>query len=46
MSDKMKQLIREAMYRLSQGGSDDLLLALNLDNELHKHKTFIEMMED
>lgn len=46
MSDNMKQLIKEAMYRLSQGGSDDLLLALNIDNELNKHKTFMEYMEE
>lgn len=45
MSEKMKKLIKEAIYRLSQSDSDDLLLALNLDNELNNNKTFIEMLE-
>lgn len=41
----MKKLVKEAIYRLSQSGSDDLLLALNLDNELHKNPTFKEMLD-
>lgn len=45
MSEKMKQLIKEAIYELSRGSSADLLLAINLDNEMNKNKTFIEMME-
>lgn len=45
MSEKMKKLIKEAIYELSKGSSADLLLAMNLDLELCKNKTFIEMME-
>ena len=44
MSEKMKQLIKEAIYELSQGSSADLLLAMNLDHELNNNKTFIEML--
>lgn len=44
MSEKMKQLIKEAIYELSRGSSTDLLLAMNLDNELNNNKTFIEML--
>ena len=44
MSEKMKQLIQEAIYELSRGSSADLLLAMNLDNELNNNKTFIEML--
>lgn len=39
MSEHMKKLVKEAIYRLSQSGSDDLLLALNLDRELEKQQT-------
>lgn len=46
MSDKLKELVREAVYRLSQSGSDDLLLAINIDLELEKHKTFMDYLTE
>ena len=46
MSEQMKKLVKEAIYRLSQSGSDDLLLALNLDRELENNKTFMNMIEE
>lgn len=44
MTNKMKQLIQEAIYELSRGSSADLLLAMNLDKELNNNRTFIEML--
>lgn len=45
MSDTMKELVKEAVYRLSQSGSDDLLLAMKIDFELHNNPTFKEMLD-
>ena len=45
MSDTMKELVKEAVYRLSQSGSDDLLLAMKIDIELHNNLTFKEMLD-
>lgn len=46
MSETMKQLINKTITKLAcDGDSESLLLAMNLELELYKHKTFIEMME-
>lgn len=46
MSDKMKKLINKTITKLvCDGDSESLLLAINLEAELQKHKTFIEILE-
>lgn len=46
MSDTMKSLIKQTITKLAcDGDTESLLLALNLEHEMNKHKTFIEMME-
>ncbi len=45
MSEKMKQLIEQTITKLAcDGDSEALLLAMNLEKELHNNKTFIEML--
>ena len=46
MSENMKKLIKDAIYELSQGSSEQLLLALNLDSELYKTKTFMDYLTE
>lgn len=46
MTKQMKQLIKDAIYELSQGSSEQLLLSMNLDTELHKNRTFMELIEE
>lgn len=47
MSNKMKKLIQNAIIKLAcDGDSESLLLALNLESELHNNKTFMELIEE
>lgn len=46
MSQELKALIKQTITKLAcDGDSESILLALNLEHEMNKHKTFIEMME-
>jgi len=46
MTAKMKRLIKEATFRLSEGSSEDLMLAIEIDNELYRNKSFMEFLEE
>ena len=47
MSEKMKKLVQQAISKLAiDGDSEALLLALNMESELHNNKSFIELIEE
>ena len=47
MSEKLKSLVKQAIEKLAiDGDSESLLLALNLETELYKNKTFIDYLEE
>ena len=46
MSQELKALIKQTITKLAcDGDSESILLAINLEHEMSKHKTFIEMLE-
>ena len=47
MSEKFKSLVKQAISKLAiDGDSESLLIALNLENELHNNKTFQDYLDE